>query len=689
MRKQFLFFVVLLLTISILTHLNWFIPKTILVFGDWLYWPKESINGLFSWGSWINQLDGFGQHNIQIYFNIFMFWWAILIKWLPIDFALKLSLFVPLAILSFLSPFILSKKLVKDNLVAFVAALFYGSTTYILFSETSHVPIAFVYSIAPLTLTFFLRAFEKNKLFDWIIVSFVYSLSIAYELRMGLILTVLILIYFIFFNKANIHKYLKNGFIFSFFVLGFSAFWLLPTLFGGAGGSVGELTGRNLFGNNLFDLNHAFTIFHWSWTGIYPNQLFELQKINFYFWIIPLVCLIPLTKKNYINKNISFFLCLVILGIFLTKQSYNPFPFLYEFLYKHVPGFNLFREASKFYIITSIGYLGLMSYGLVFLKDKLLSSWLYKLLIIVLISISLFNLKPLFTKEIGGVFLSRSIPEGKINLNHYLEKQTGYFRTLSAPTYSRWIYYAQNKPRLAFVYLVTNKWENLSNPRVTNDPKKNLGDVMGSVVLNPYFHNILNISSIRYLIIPANSKDDVDDFFKYYGKPRSYYEQIFDKENFLKKISINSTEIIYENKKYFPHVYLTNNLLSYRNVQNIQPVSSKQIDPTFYRISVPVNNRNYFINFSESYNSNWHIYSKDFKWYKLLLGKEKPLELKHFQNDAGLNSFEMESNLNNGNLVLFYKDQAYFYLGTVVSGLFLCLFFIFISLIYGKKIIKQ
>ncbi len=50
-------------------------------------------------------------------------------------------------------------------------------------------------------------------------------------------------------------------------------------------------------------------------------------------------------KREYI----LFFALVALVGMLLGKQVSEPFPTLYNWLYETLPGFNAFREASKFY----------------------------------------------------------------------------------------------------------------------------------------------------------------------------------------------------------------------------------------------------------------------------------------------------------------------------------------------------
>jgi|GEM_PF-7061107 len=61
-------------------------------------------------------------------------------------------------------------------------------------------------------------------------------------------------------------------------------------------------------------------------------------------------------EENRRRRYILFFAVLSVIGILLSKQVSDPFGNLYYWLYDNFPGFNAFREASKFYILIALGY---------------------------------------------------------------------------------------------------------------------------------------------------------------------------------------------------------------------------------------------------------------------------------------------------------------------------------------------
>lgn len=469
-----------------------------------------------------------------------------------------------------------------------------------------------------------------------------------------------------------------------------NSFWLLPLIFGNISNEINEITQRGLFGDFLFDLTHAFTIFDSSWTNSIPNTDFIKQPIFWYFWIIPTSILVSFTIKTVdkkIKNNLIFFLIISLIGIFLTKQSGPPFSNTYLLLYKYLPGFSFFREASKFYLLTSFGYMGLLSCFLLIIKQKQINYKIsfYYFIVIIITSLSLWNFKPLITGEIKTLFVSRTIPNDYKILEKFLSKQSSFFRTLLI-TESRWSYFSLYHP---YVNSPTN-YLNVNNKQKLNDYNF-IFDLLNSSFTN----NLLDNSTIKYLIISLKDYSD-NEFINYYKYSNEEYIYQLNKIKFLKKINIGTKNIaIYENENFKPKIYLTNNVESIYDDIPYSPINYLQINSTKYSLDINTNKNKFFINFSETFNNNWKLYFGNANMINILFNKYNYLsEQYHFKNDAKLNSFFIDTNqickLTNCqsnksyrykiNFTLIYYPQIYMELGKIIS--FLTLISLFIILIY-------
>ena len=586
-------YIFLLLVIALASHLQWFNPFSILNSSDWSYWPNEAVNQLYySYGAWVNFFD-FGSANIQLPFNFFNSIWSVFTNLgLSYDFATKVTFLIPIALLGFIAPYILAKKLTKNELISFILALFYGTTTYFLILQTAHMPIAFVYALTPLLFYFFVRALERNKLANWLIFILIYLISICYEIRITYIVTFLLLFYFLFFHISDIKKYWKNIIVGILLFASLNIFWLLPTILGGFSSDISSVANRGLFGNFLFDINHSFALFYNPWTGGLANNQFIEQPIIWYFWLAPLIAFSSLFFKRNVKykKEISFFLAISLIGIFLTKQADFPLSGTYLWLYNNFPGFNLFREASKFYLITAIGYTALLGYVLLVLKEnknKIWNKYVFSVLSLIIITTSLWNIKPLVTGEIGTMFVQKHIPSDYVTLKDFILKQPEYFRTMWVPRDSRWGIYTNSYPKVSDINTIQSSWLDLSQASSSAQVQEQIVNILQQ----PFSKTLFDISSIKYVIIPIQDKANDDDFFVYYGGDkdpniRQWYIDQLDKVSWLKKIDIGTKDlVVYENANYKESISSFTTLYSLDSFNNLDAkynFISNQLNGQFY-----------------------------------------------------------------------------------------------------------
>jgi len=688
-NKDGIYYILLLLLFSILIHPIWFGLNTILTAGDWYYLYDEMIRQLFySWGTWTD-FNNFGNVNMQIPFNLFMSLWSFLTYiGVTFDQATKLTFFLPISILSFLSPYFLVKKLTKDNLASFVSAVFYGTTTY---GIVNQLPIQFVYSLTPLILLLFIKVLENNTIKDWILLSLLYCIGICYEVRIMYIVTGILFFYFTLFYFCEIKKYWRNIFFTLFIIILLNLFWIFPVFLGGGNREIVLFANRGLFGNNLSDILHSFTISTWNWTGGALNNQFIKQPISLQFWVLPIMLFISLFfKRTFFHKKILFFWFLIIIGIMLTKQSGQPFTHLYKWLYENFPGFNLFREASKFYLIIAVAYTGLFGYIVAYLNKKFINKKIFFYpLISLLVVVFLWNSKPLINGDIKSIFVSRNISNEYLVLKDFVLKDKNFFRTFLIPRESRWAIVTNEHPKVSLISLIANEWKDL--PKTNNKNSELIQDAIMGILKLPFANNLVDISSIKYIIVPLQDVKNEDDFFVYYGGDknqniRQWYINQLDNLRWLKRIDIGTKDlVVYENVDYRDHIYETKEQESIYKHLEVTKVDYKFINPTNYKIFLKNIKEKIYVNFSEKYHFDWNLKIGKFNWFNVLISKNYFLENRyHSKNDAGLNSFLIDpeyikqnfdkscytENPNgsiNMEITLYFKPQSYFYLGLVIS----------------------
>jgi hypothetical protein len=575
--KRFLdfFCLLFLLVLAVASHWQWFNPASVLNCSDWSFWPDAAAKQLLnSYGAWINFFN-FGAANVQTPFNLFTAAWSALANLnFSYDNAVKITLLIPIAIFGFFSPYIFFKKLTNNHLAALAAAAFYGTTTHFLVRQTAHLTIAFVYSITPLIFYFFVKALEKNRRLDWLVFTIIYWISICYEIRIAYIITLLLVFYFIFFCIRGWRKFIGNVAMSCFLLLGLSMFWILPTVCGGFSQSISTIANRGLFGNMLFDLRNAFTLSESAWTGGMLNYQFVKQPVLWYLWFVPLIIFSLLLMRpgsNKEKKEILFFAILSLLGVFFTKQSDGPLPGAYLWLYNNFPGFNLFREASKLYLITALGYSGMIAYVLLFLwrlRRKMAGKIFFSCFFMAIIVVSFLNVYPLVTGKIRAMFVSRNLPADYSLLEDFIYRQHTYFRTFWVPACSRWGFFDDQNPKISDSKVIGSDWKNFVV--ATNQKEPLVQNRLLNIFTPSASAGLFDSASIKYVIVPISDVANDDNPFVSYGgnnglEIRSWYISQLDKVSWLKKINIGAKDlVVYENEDYSPLVYTADKLDYYQ-----------------------------------------------------------------------------------------------------------------------------
>lgn len=569
MKRTWLYIIVILI-LSIIVYHTWFIPNIILTHGDFgfsfIETDKENLLTfplLWSPGS-------FGTVNLNI---------TMLPKFLisgllaHFNFAPHLNVQItylwPIVIISSLGVFLLGRKVLNSNIGGFISSLAFCFSVITIGNRTGHLTLATAYAIAPLVVLSLIETLERKKI-EFAIVTALLGYIVSFnEFRAFYILAWIMIFYsvfFVFIIERNRRGLIKSGvlvgFLFSLILL-LNSYLFLGLKFSFSSTEASGFLNRGLFGNSFANILISFSSWNPWWTGE-ELKVFVMQPIPMYFWLIPISAFSGL-MLNKRNKNILFFGVLSLLGILLTKQSGVPFPNLYQWLYDNFPGFIAFREASKFYFLIALGYSILIGSFVDWLfnnwkkgKWQVWGKYLFTLLILL---IFLGNTKPLINEKIGSLFVLRHIPKDYLIFKDFILKQPGFFRTLWVPVDSRWGIYTVEHPKVGLVQTLNTKWQDFLDPdKYENLPGR---ERIMSILKQPFSPTLLNISSIKYVVVPIRDQANDDDFFIHYGKSREFYTGDLDKLNYLKTIDLNTEELaVYENKNFHEHFYIPKKITS-------------------------------------------------------------------------------------------------------------------------------
>ena len=583
----------------------------------------------------------------------------------------KIIFFFPAAILPGLGSFLLIKHFTKRNLPAIMGSIVYSYNVNALLMLSTLLQISIAYALAPLVLFLFIKTLETKNFRIALATGLISFIDSFYEFRIFYIVSLVMLFYLIFHlsvieGKSDIFKKARTVLIalMPFVVVAaLSAYWVVPyTQLNFINDN--HAFSRPLFGDQYMSLKQSLSFFSPWWTGGkgYANGV--VQPIPNYFWLIPVVALLGFVL-NLRNPNAYFFVILSCLGILLTKQSDKPFPNLYLWLYQHFPGFNAFREASKFYLILSLGYSGLISYLISSLKSRRTLSLVISGLVSLLF---LWNAKPLVTGDIGGIFVPKNRPQDFETISAFINEQPDFFRTAWFPAAGIWGHYETLHPKIdlhTFYFdtlsLYISKQPGFS--QLANDGKsiRDINYQVFNLFSQPFSNQLLDSLSIKYIIVPPQDKASDDDVFVNYGlTDREYILNFLDRQKYLSRINAGLKEaIIYENSDYTPHIS-----------GGSQPIANTRTSPSNYQITVPPSQFPSEIIFSEAFHPNWTI---------SLGGQDYPSQ----KHEDLVNSFLLPPQSTTRVATLSFMTQKYVNYGTIISIASLALVAVF--LIYPKR----
>jgi hypothetical protein len=375
---------------------NYFFTEKMLEFGKYVAWESDSLFGEMSIGIWNNVI-----RMLYSFFGYFEIPWNI---------AEKFVILWPIVFLLPLSCFFLLKRISKNTVSAFVGSLYFSLNSYFLSIATHGHQFLTGAAIWGIFTLFFLMRMREEMRERWaVLAGMMLAVAGYYDFRFAYIFLGVGVLYFLWewWGMKGVERGRGRGWIpargrndkearrndregrgndregrgndregdgsrvkpgeteknvrgllwlFGVFVLvfvGLNVFWVLPF---GAAGAVSENAGvgRDLFGNDYFELEDAMYLSHPFWTG-YGVEWFRDHTAPWWLSALGVLAWVGFWVGRR-NRTVLFFALLSVIGILVSKQVSEPWGNLYYYLYDHLPGFNAFREASKFYVLVALGY---------------------------------------------------------------------------------------------------------------------------------------------------------------------------------------------------------------------------------------------------------------------------------------------------------------------------------------------
>jgi hypothetical protein len=593
-RRRSVLYLLVVLLIVVAVFRVWFFKSTILTHGDWYYYPIASLEAfrLMYFHTWLSDKN-FGRTIIDLGQAPTYAMYGALADWFGMGYQYgeRVIHMVPAVVLAPLSSFLYLRLYVKRIAAIAAGTAVFCCNTYFLQLLTGDITLATAFAIAPLVLFFFIRYFREPTVKRAIPPALASFLMTSYEPRVMYVAMMAVVCYlpWYWFSKNQQTQRISAGrrlliisFPFALFLL-LNLYWLLGVYTSG-GSSDQSILARGLFGAEFFKLQNALAIAQPFWTGHEPMS-FVYHSIGLNEWIIPVAAILGFYLNRH-RRSVYFFVLLVIVGILLAKQQSYPLTWLYPWLYSHIPGFNAFREGSKFYLLIALGYSGLVAMFIEKLGEAEKREKLYFTSTIILILAMTLNLKPFFTGEIETTTASRTMPADYISWNKFIEGVGGYSRTLWMPTSSRWADDLTNHPNVNAVELSQSVWEDFQSidepeKAATNSQQEKITGIFSTQV----GRTLANSGSIRYVVVPIRDSSNDDDFFKDYGSDRQYFIDALAQIPWLKKVNVGAKNlVVFENTDYKPYASSVPQVYGLSGLSNLEPIynfATSQISKQF------------------------------------------------------------------------------------------------------------
>lgn len=668
--KRWLFFIGIFSLIIVAIFRNWFTP-TLLTGGDWVYYTPTMVRDATFLAGWDDRYSGMGNNKIvKLPLEAYFIGTMKLTQGIDWRWYERIFWFFPFLLLSITSSFFLTKKVVKKTPFCLLGSLLYTVNTYsLMLIGGGQNGVALAYACLPFLLLSYINLLENS---DSLFFSLLFTLSLSvvtlFDVRIvyvGLpILAVISILYFLFFFPKDrlVKRFFCLLIIPGIGTFGLHAFWMLPLLLNrsSAVSQFGEVyTGVDSvkFFSFAF-LENTLGLLHPNWpdnifgkvTFMRPEfLLYPLLAFGSLFVFKPFGLLVSLKEKRQ-QIYIVAFIVIGLMGVFLAKGANDPFGIMYLWFFNHIPGFVLFRDPTKWYMLIAVSYSVLipctMDYIYTLLQTKItfpLNPKIFNLQNMSLLIVTcfvLFTIRQSIFGQLGGTFKPHVLPQDYQQLERYFSSQKSFSRSLWIPNFQRFSSFTSLHPEIP----AQDYYSVASISGVIDNLKKE----------NAEEH--LEDAAIKYIVVPDDSEGEL------FLTDRKYDERIFQKT----VASISALPYLSEIPGFAKiHVFEVPNAKDHLWTTSSAQISYTQISPTEFNLRITNAVKGNTIIFSESYDKGWKASLPN------IIITSKPFE-------KSLNSFILPQN-GSYTLHVYYQPQEWVTVGAWIS-LVVGIFFLIISI---------
>lgn len=632
---------------------SWFVSPEI-IGGDWPTYSLEFLHEQRIFPPLWSSYRGVGGAVTPV-LNLETFQSFLVVPWvnwlgLPWSVVYKVGWFGLFLVLGAVSSFTLSRTILfglKRNWVHALSVLIYGTNTYILMLVSGgQMGVALAYALFPLVLSQFITlgrgVIWENKLAmrEMLTAGLLLSLEVVLDVRFVYLSAVAITIYWLFlvyrrlFETHSIEKrrILNLPLVAVSVIIPISlaillnAFWLLPTA-ATASRTVSELGAIYTSSSavpffSFADFSHALSLLHPNW----PENLFgKTYFLQPEFLIMPLLAFgsfLTISKIKDQKSNLYFTL-LALLGAFLAKGANEPFGGIYIWLFERIPGFVMFRDPTKWYVLIAVSYSVLIPWAIAQFSELLssqklniLSRTTNYLLLAAFLVFWLFTIREATLGKLGGTFAKRNIPKEYVELANFIARQSDFFRTLWLPKQPRFSPVSDLHPAFGSEFI------SIASTAAGFIQQFDRPDIQGR----------LEELAVKYVVIPFDALGEIFLTDRRYDQSeRQDWERHLDAVGWLQKVSSGSITV-YETRFHKNHFWMAAG-----NVSDYRMLSSGR-----YEVSLATDAPS-VLYFSEGFHPDWRA-----RLGQVTIASTRTL--------SGLNSFVIPMGFTGDIQIFFYPD---------------------------------
>lgn len=509
-----------------------------LTYGDWIYYSRLMLKHYFAIPFAWEPAFGLGTpYLIGLYWVIpqFLLWGLLATLHVPFAWSERFIWFFPCVLLAVFSSYYLGKTIFNNRKAACITAAAFVLSTYFLRLSTQGLEnLGASFALAPLVLALLLRARPTRGYRYPVLAGLALWLQGSYDLRFCYLTVLIAIAGWIFLALGSVRRGregLRDALRWGGYLvisigifIGASAFWVLPNILG-----PGFQFPRN-YGQvwwvpilSFGKLINSFTMHEPGWPILTFTKLVGPGPvpINPFFSLIPIIgfgaTLLALRgiKRDPARTRIALAgSALVIAGAFLAKGSNSPMGALYTWLFNHLPGFNMFRDPNKMFLIVILGYSILFGLATVIitelvsarprsnaLRNTLVRSSPALVILLILCMLAL----PALSGHLGGIYSATrpvKVPVSYRQLDRQLEHDNRYYRTFWFPDIQRFATMGSLHPAISAKELFNQQLAPLA-----------MNDQPASAIENPLFPGLLDAMAVQKLIVPVDA--DVPDNLLY------------------------------------------------------------------------------------------------------------------------------------------------------------------------------